>query len=203
MYIHYSDNEMQIEWRIFRGLSKVGEDFSRSEAVVLLWNGRNRFVAGCTAIENGRDGRLLVAVPSGLPEGVYDLEGIWMKNGGRSVCRCRYIKAFGVTQTASAATYQGGATTGPVLSLRSSAATYGYDGLSAYELAVLKGKTVASEDEWLDGYVSGIEHAVTEAVARVKAAEVNAVDAISTAHAEAVGEIEEVWQRALDSLQPD
>ncbi len=200
MYIHYSENEMRIEWKICRGLSKVGEDFSRSEAVVLLWNGRNRFVARCSAIENGRDGRLLVTAPSGLPEGVYDLEGIWMKNGGRSVCRCRYPKAFGVTQTASAATHQSGATTDPVLSLRSSAATYGYDGLSAYELAVVKGKTTLSEDDWIDGYVAGIESTVADAIARVKAAEVNAVDVISTAQSEAVGEIEEVWQQAKEDL---
>ena len=192
MYIHYQDNELKVDWKIFRGLSKVGEDFSRSKLVTFLFDGSNRLVVGCTVAENGCRGTVVVDVPSGLAEGVYDLEAIWTKNEGRSVCRCRYNRAFGVTSTASAATDGGGGTTPPRLALRSSAGTYGYDGLSAYELAVLKGKTTLSEDDWVDGYVADIETAVADAVARVKAAEINAVDAISTAQSEAVGEIEEL-----------
>ena len=33
--------------------------------------------------------------------------------------------------------------------LKSEVATYGYDGLDAYELAVVKGKTTKSEGEWV------------------------------------------------------
>ena len=154
MYIHYSGNKMTVRWEIYRGVSEVREDFCRSKVVALLFNGHDRFFA---PVRSEGDA-LEVDVAEGLPEGVYDLEAIWSKNDGRSISRSRYERAFAVTDVASESTDRGGGTSEVQLTFRSSAGTYGYDGLSAYELAVLHGKTLQSEQSWVDAAVSTAEH---------------------------------------------
>ena len=145
---------MTVRWEIYRGVSEVREDFSRSKVVALLFNGHDRFFA---PVRSEGDA-LEVDVAECLPEGVYDLEAIWSKNDGRSISRSRYERAFAVTDAASESTDRGGGTSEVQLTFRSSAGTYGYDGLSAYELAVLHGKTLQSEQSWVDAAVSTAEH---------------------------------------------
>ena len=61
---------MTVRWEIYRGVSEVREDFSRSKVVALLFNGHDRFFA---PVRSEGDA-LEVDVAEGLPEGVYDLE---------------------------------------------------------------------------------------------------------------------------------
>ena len=133
-----------LEWSIYKGMSGVLEDFSNSEVFLWLVGGGNKFLIECT-VENG----VIKAVIPKLPVGVYGTRAMWVKDG---CCGKRMLaevqKVFGVTNSLDEATPVAGDSF--VIKIKSCAASYGYDGLSAYEMAVLNGKTVLSEQEWMD-----------------------------------------------------
>ena len=153
MYTHYQPNQLTIEWTIYRGVSKTKEDFGRSELAAFVFNKRYRAFVACEQSE----GVLTLHIPADLPAGTYSLHAIWTKNKERSIQRATAEQVFAVSEYAGDATYHGGAPTEDPLKVMSSAGTYGYDGLSAYELAVLYGKTTKSEEEWVQSAVDTAE----------------------------------------------
>lgn len=151
----------KLEWTILRGVSKEKEDFSRADVILFLLSCKGRIAIPVNAV----DGVLYANIPTGLEEGVYGVKALWTKKRGcvypehrhhchhhhhddwhcDNVRECQSIKAelFCVSNDTDE-------TIGGTIKLTTNVATYGYDGLDAYELSVLRGKTNLSEDEWLD-----------------------------------------------------
>ena len=151
----FKDRLIRVEWTIYKGISPVKEDFSRSNVKVFLLGNREKYLLQARADK----GTLYVDIPSGLEEGTYSIEVIWVKNmdhvfDTRSVCRSKKEDLFSITEFEDEATNIGEGVV--VLKVKTSTATYGYDGLSSYELAVLRGDWNGTEGEWLkhERYVS-------------------------------------------------
>ncbi len=154
----FKDRLIRVEWTIYKGISPVKEDFSRSNVKVFLLGNREKYLLQARADK----GTLYVDIPSGLEEGTYSIEAIWVKNmdhvfDTRSVCRSKKEDLFSITEFENEATNIGEGVV--VLKVKSSTATYGYDGLSSYELAVLRGDWNGTEGEWLkhERYVSVLD----------------------------------------------
>lgn len=183
------DRKIHIQWSVFRGTSNVPEDFSRALVKVFLIGNYEKYLLDASAI----GGTLTADIPQGLPEGVYSLEAIWVKNYGnlmprrqtltpegtpgcarypgyrpndppmmhphdhrfndRCLMRARKEYVFALTDHESEVTeaYEDEIT----LRLKSAVATYGYDGLSAYEIAVMRGDFNGTEGEWLESLGNG------------------------------------------------
>lgn len=193
MYIHYSDNQITLHWTVFRGVSVCPEDFSRSKVVCLLDSHSNKMPVSAEAVQGEKGQYLSVVVPSGLAEGVYDLQAVWTKNEGRSIARSRIDNAFAVTQNAAEATDKGGASLETVLRFRSSAGTYGYDGLSAYELALLKGLTTKDETEW-------VEEQIDTATIRIETSRDAAIAAVQNERESSIAAIHDATTQGLNSV---
>ncbi len=213
MYIHYSPNQIAIRWTIYRGFSKLPEDFTRAKVVCMLTSSDNRFPVNVDVAKEACGQHLLVTVPAGLPEGVYAIEAIWTKNEFRSVARSRHDAVLAVTTNPEESTDHGAATTATILNIRSSAATFGYDGLSAYELALLKGMVTTDENTWvqnqIDTAIGTISEEVTDAITctisqsaeQITAqAEADITEAKDTAVAEATELIEGPVQQLIGDL---
>ena len=154
----FKDRLIRVEWTIYKGISPVKEDFSRSNVKVFLLGNREKYLLQARADK----GTLYVDIPSGLEEGTYSIEVIWVKNmdhvfDTRSVCRSKKEDLFSITEFENEATNIGEGV--GVLKVKTSTATYGYDGLSSYELAVLRGDWNGTEGEWLkhERYVSVLD----------------------------------------------
>lgn len=154
----FKDRLIRVEWTIYKGISPVKEDFSRSNVKVFLLGNREKYLLQARADK----GTLYVDIPSGLEEGTYSIEVIWVKNmdhvfDTRSVCRSKKEDLFSITEFENEATNIGEGVV--VLKVKTSTATYGYDGLSSYELAVLRGDWDGTEGEWLkhERYVSVLD----------------------------------------------
>lgn len=154
----FKDRLIRVEWTIYKGISPVKEDFSRSNVKVFLLGNREKYLLQARADK----GTLYVDIPSGLEEGTYSIEVIWVKNmdhvfDTRSVCRSKKEDLFSITEFENEATNIGEGVV--VLKVKTSTATYGYDGLSSYELAVLRGDWNGTEGEWLkhERYVSVLD----------------------------------------------
>ena len=140
--------KIDLEWSVKKGAGNEAEDFSRSTVSLFLFSDKNRWAVRCRADYTGV---VRAELPELLPEGVYSLELIWVKNdkylGMRCLQRTRKVCVFAVSD--GVALPQGATQGEPVLLKMSTvAAPFGYDGLSAYELCVLRGKTLLSEEEW-------------------------------------------------------
>lgn len=130
---------LTIEWTIRKGNSDVREDFSRANLRVWLVSCNDKILLE----REVKDCGLVVCnVPGDLEDGVYGVKALWEKDGYKRHY-AEKKEVFAITNGAN----EGKGT--PVLRFTSSAATYGYDGLSAYELACLKGATVLSESAWV------------------------------------------------------
>lgn len=148
----YKDRIVHIEWTILKGTSTVEEDFSRAQVWCFLIGRKNRIPVSAVADM----GTLKMDVPQGLPEGAYSLEAIYVKNAdglagcgtdSRCIMRSRKDCLFAITEYEREATGIGEGEV--VLKLKTSVATYGYDGLSAYEIAVLRGDWYGDEESWV------------------------------------------------------
>lgn len=154
----FKDRLIRVEWTIYKGISPVKEDFSRSNVKVFLLGNREKYLLQARADK----GTLYVDIPSGLKEGTYSIEAIWAKNmdhvfDTRNICRSKKEDLFSITEFEDEATNIGEGVV--VLKVKTSTATYGYDGLSSYELAVLRGDWNGTEGEWLkhERYVSVLD----------------------------------------------
>ena len=153
------DRKIRVEWTILKGTSPVREDFRRALVKVFLIGNCEKYLLEATA----ERGTLMIDIPEGLEPGLYSLEAIWVKNAGhpgrhdRDLCRSMKQDLFAITEFEEEATNLPEGTV--VLKAKSSTATYGYDGLSSYELAVLRGEWNGTEGEWLkhQRYVSVLD----------------------------------------------
>lgn len=153
------DRKIRVEWTILKGTSPVREDFRRALVKVFLIGNCEKYLLEATADR----GTLMIDIPEGLEPGLYSLEAIWVKNAGhpgrhdRDLCRSMKQDLFAITEFEEEATNLPEGTV--VLRAKSSTATYGYDGLSSYELAVLRGEWNGTEGEWLkhQRYVSVLD----------------------------------------------
>lgn len=154
-----TNTKVSLEWTVKRGIGSETEDFSRSTVSLFLASDENRWPVPCEA---GYEGTVKAELPENLPEGVYSLELVWVKNDGsinatRCIQRTRKACVFAIDTGVSLAdartvlpdmppviVYT------PKVKMTTVASSYGYDGLSAYEICVLRGKTTLSEDEWAE-----------------------------------------------------
>ena len=170
-----SNQRINLSWTISRGASKVKEDFRRSSMFVFLTSNNEQIPLNYTLSENV----ITSTLPTGLPEGVYGLLAVWFKSacnpfeGGNDVSlpplgrmsRSQVDDLFGITAVSNEADYSESSAVN--IEVRSMVATYGYDGLSAYEIAVISGQTALRQSEWvsniteLNERLSEIENAET------------------------------------------
>ena len=153
MIFVYKDRNIHVEWTVFKGKTLVHEDFTRALIKVFLVGVGERYLLEAHECR----GTLHFDIQDGLPEGVYSLELVYVKNMGnlknccyndRCFMRSRVDNAFAVTEYQSEATYP--SDDDVTLRYKSQVASYGYDGLSAYEIAVLRGDWNGTEGEWLE-----------------------------------------------------
>lgn len=136
--------------------STEAEDFSMSQVRLFLFNGYNRWVIPCTA---DLTGLVKAEIPGTLAEAVYSLELVWVKNNKsinetRCIQRTRKPCVFmvdGCTEPCEAEAKPEGEAKPVVLEMSTLATPYGYDGLSAYEIAVMRGTTTLDEKQWSEG----------------------------------------------------
>lgn len=170
-----SNQRINLSWTISRGASKVKEDFRRSSLFVFLTSNNEQIPLNYTLSENV----ITATLPTGLPEGVYGLLAVWFKSasnpfeGGNDaslpplgrMSRSQVDDLFGITAVSNEAEYSESSAVN--IEVRSMVATYGYDGLSAYEIAVISGQTALRQSEWvsniteLNERLSEIERAET------------------------------------------
>jgi hypothetical protein len=171
-----SNQRINLSWTISRGASKVKEDFRRSSLFVFLTSNNEQIPLNYTLSENV----ITATLPTGLAEGVYGLLAVWFKSasnpfeGGNDaslpplgrMSRSQVDDLFGITAVSNEADYSESSAVN--IEVRSMVATYGYDGLSAYEIAVISGQTALRQSEWvsniteLNKRLSEIESAETQ-----------------------------------------
>jgi hypothetical protein len=161
--------KISLEWTVKKGIGNEAEDFSRSTVSLFLFNDSNRWAVPCTADYTGL---VKAELPETLEEGVYSLELVWIKNDKsinetRCIQRTRKTCVFAIGAGASVADARAVLPDIPPIIIpllpkvkfSTVAAPYGYDGLSAYEICVLRGKTTLSEDEWAEKLQRAINNA--------------------------------------------
>ena len=160
--------KINLEWSVKKGIGNEAEDFSRATVSLFLFNDENRWAVPCTADYTGL---VKAELPETLEEGVYSLELVWIKNDKsinetRCIQRTRKTCVFAIDAGASMADARAVLPDIPPIIINISkvkmttvAAPYGYDGLSAYEICVLRGKTTLSEDEWAEKLQKAINNA--------------------------------------------
>lgn len=155
-----SGYSIRVNWTIQRGASRVQEDFRRASLFVFLIGRDNVYPVNYTLEDNV----IKAVIEPGLPEGVYGLKAIWYKDslspmekvylhngkcpytyGRESQSRVDHV--FGITALSEESESSPENTL--YIDITTAVATYGYDGLSAYEIAVLSGHTTASQDAWV------------------------------------------------------
>lgn len=155
--------KINLEWSVKKGIGNEAEDFSRATVSLFLFNDENRWAVPCTADYTGL---VKAELPETLEEGVYSLELVWIKNDKsinetRCVQRTRKTCVFIIDSTVSLAADARDVSPMPdippitvpgqpvTVKMTTVAAPYGYDGLSAYETAVMRGIQInISEKEW-------------------------------------------------------
>ena len=68
----FKDRLIRVEWTIYKGISPVKEDFSRSNVKVFLLGNREKYLLQARADK----GTLYVDIPSGLEEGTYSIDTV-------------------------------------------------------------------------------------------------------------------------------
>ena len=142
----YKEQTLNISIDVFKGQSAVKEDFSRADLKVFLVRGVERVrIPIDTVVDN--HGAITFSLTDLRPD-VYGLKVIWRKGKEKAPIYAELYSIFGITEYSYEATNP----SKDIVSIRVKlhSATYGSDGLDAYELAVLRGTTMATEEEWLE-----------------------------------------------------
>lgn len=144
IYIYIKDGvDCKIKWTILKGQSAMPEDFQGANLSVWLKSHDDKFVANYVISE---DNSLLIDVPVDMPAGVYSLKAVWEKDRHGKVSMAEVSAVFAVANKKEDATVDKNPL---IIKIQSNVATYGYDGLSAYELACLYGKNTMKLKESL------------------------------------------------------
>lgn len=137
----------KVVWSIMKGSSGVPENFCGASIQVWLISNDDKIAVESHVTDQGLEIPLSSIHPH-LPANVYSLKAVWYKDRSmRKLSVAEVHNAFAVTHCMEEATpFNGDELT---IRIKSTAATYGMDGLSAYELACLHGVTTfTSEVEW-------------------------------------------------------
>lgn len=148
--------DFSVEWKIVRGQNMSSEDFSGALVDVYLIGPDNIYPVKPFVVNNDGYQILRIDVCSeNLAAGVYDVKAVWLKNRSlpsyTGYCDSRAnvsVKSgvFAITDIHSEVTYDG-----DIVRIMSKVDSYGKDGMSAYEIAVMRGMTTLPEKEWLNG----------------------------------------------------
>jgi hypothetical protein len=144
------NSNITINWKIWRGVNKVEEDFVGSNLRVFLIGTENTYYL----VPKAKGGVVTMTIaPGTLAAGSYDLKAIWEKNGGRTLMSSTRSNIFGITEAEEADQKN------EVMQIVSYVESYGRDGLSAFEIAVLRGlhRGCSSEAEWINSLYAGGE----------------------------------------------
>ena len=179
---------IKIYWKVWRGANKVSENFDslNTNLKVFLVGSGNTYVTEHIInkeIDPGYD-VIEIAVSSNMLEaGVYDLKAIWKKNDGRDFVASRRSGVFGISLDGEVKEEE--------IRLVSYVESFGSDGLSAYETAVMRNLNngISSEVKWVGNEAKRIadeaardvaEKAREEAEIAREGAEAKRVDTFNT-----------------------
>ena len=90
MYIHYPGNSLGLRWTIYRGLSRITEDFESATLTCFLFTKDNKFPVEATVMSAADGGSYLYIELSPelqLPDGIYGVSAIWKKNEELAIAR--------------------------------------------------------------------------------------------------------------------
>lgn len=153
---------VKIEWNVYKLHSSEREDFNGALLKVFLNCNADRYNVDYTLSGN----TIMVDIPHDLPIATYTLEALWGRSDSLSDimswhrCYCpeefesfhsvnRSVKSdlFAITDVESEASYPDNNTV--TIKVRTSVRSFGYDGMSAYEIAVMRGEWDESEVAWI------------------------------------------------------
>lgn len=153
---------VKIEWDVYKLHSSEREDFNGALLKVFLNCNADRYNVDYTLSGN----TIMVDIPHDLPIATYTLEALWGRSDSLSDimswhrCYCpeefesfhsvnRSVKSdlFAITDVESEASYPDNNTV--TIKVRTSVRSFGYDGMSAYEIAVMRGEWDESEVAWI------------------------------------------------------
>lgn len=144
-------SNIKIYWKIWRGANKVSEDFNSMNTnlkVFLVGSGDTYCLEPSinNTIDPGYDVIELSIPAFRLDVGVYNIKAIWEKNGGRNVLTSARASVLYLTDSPSEAPIQD-----EEVRIVSLVESFGRDGMSAYESAVMRGVNdgITSEVQWL------------------------------------------------------
>lgn len=144
----YQSQKVELYIDVFKGQSSVKENFNRTGLQLFLIKGsKHTYRTPVQELSIEDDGTIMCEFLN-LPIGVYRIKLVWKKNDSCLPIIAESDYLFAITNIASEAT-------NPManvakLNVLIHTATYGSDGLDAYELAVLNGITTLPEKEWLE-----------------------------------------------------
>lgn len=152
----YIDRNTAIDfkWSIWKGDGGEKEDFSCASLYLFLEgpDGKRRIEA-CDVDE---DGDIIGSIEAGtLVPGIYSFKLVWSKEPAmqkRDLICCIRRCVFGITAKDSEADEVDEESRGVIITMKSRSASYGMDGLSAYERAVMLGITDLPERLWVGNY---------------------------------------------------
>lgn len=144
-------SNIKIYWKIWRGANKVTEDFNSMNTnlkVFLVGSGDTYYLEPSinNTIDPGYDVIELDIPAFRLDVGVYNIKAICEKNGGRNVLTSARASVLYLTDSPSEAPIQD-----EEVRIVSLVESFGRDGMSAYETAVMRGvnEGITSEIEWV------------------------------------------------------
>ena len=178
MLVIVKGRPIEIDWYIFKGANKQAEDFSQLDAgsikVFLVGPSNkgddqisrfNRFTYEVNVATDDNNKQYLKididdTASALLDTGIYDIKVVWVKNselhlgireGNQHLSESRLSGIFAITADSSEdnTRLDSGVTAKKIL--RSFVEPTGYDGLSAYEIAVMHGYT-EDEQTWAEEY---------------------------------------------------
>lgn len=145
------ESKIKVYWKIWRGVNKISEDFDSLNTnlkVFLVGSGNTYWVQHSInkTINAGYDTLEIDIEPNMLDMGSYDLKAIWEKNGARNTLTSVRSGVFSITDNAREARVKE-----EVINIVSYVESYGRDGMSSYETAVMRGVSegISSEVEWV------------------------------------------------------
>lgn len=147
----YNGDAQTVRMTIYRGTTCRREDLSRADVKVFLIGGNDKKYLD----HEVKDNMIYVTIPEGMAPDAYSIQVVWAKNRqslkrmhiNSSAYNMAYVEnAFCITEHADEAT---NLASGQVVDIKTKVATYGYDGLNSYEMAVVRGDWSGTESEWL------------------------------------------------------
>lgn len=165
MKIVYNQRSVAIDWLITTGINRNPEDFSRADVEVFLIGNGNRYCLQHN--DSSTTGHLNITIPGGaLDPGMYDIKAVWFKTRGgviKDAAANQVMQVSGLCNVLAMTNESYEDNTGDMtdatyyLSLHSHAEPYGYDGMSAYEIACFHGNTL-DEETWVKRYEGALDN---------------------------------------------